>query len=42
MKNIVLILMTMFLLVSCDDDFATGSDAQPVASTDTLLSLIHI
>ena len=36
MKNIVLILMTMFLLVSCDDDFATGSDAQPVASTDTL------
>ena len=36
MKNLVLILLAMLSLISCDDDFATGSESQPVASADTL------
>lgn len=36
MKNVLYILLLLFALAACDDEFATGSDAQPIASADTL------
>lgn len=36
MKKLLYLLLTLMMVISCDDEFATGSDAQPVASADTL------